>query len=64
MTSELTEARCRLYSAAWNAVEARQIFGRDSEEYKTAREKTDEARVAYGKIHEKVYGKKTREDDS
>ena len=57
MTEELTAARCRLYSAAWEAVEARQVYGADSEEYKVAREKADEARAVYGEIHEKVYGK-------
>lgn len=57
LTEKLTDARCRLYSAAWEAVEARQTYGRDSEQYQVAREKADEARAVYGEIHEKVYGK-------
>lgn len=57
MTEELTAARCRLYSAAWEAVEARQVYGADSEQYQAAREKADKARATYGVIHEKVYGK-------
>ncbi|GGA35273.1 hypothetical protein GCM10007416_05150 [Kroppenstedtia guangzhouensis] len=56
MTTQLTDIRCRLYSAAWEAVEARHSYGPNSEQYQAAREKADKVRAVYRKIHKKVYG--------